>query len=120
MAGYRMDRINSEMQKAIADIISNKLRNPELEGVIISVVDVDTAADLSYAKVSISVLGNANIKSMILAILNNAKSFIRKELMGMIRLRTMPSLDFRLDESYEKGQEIIKLIDQISGDKDEN
>ena len=118
MAGYRMERIDSELQKAIADIIANKLRNPELDGIIISVADVDTAADLSYAKVLISVLGNSNTKDLVLAVLNNAKAFIRKELMHMVRLRTMPNLEFRLDESYEKGQKIINLIDSISGDKD--
>ena len=120
MAKFRMERINSELQKAIADIIANKLRNPELENIIISVTDVDTAADLSYAKVLVSVLGTGNAKDIVLAVLNNAKAFIRKELMHMVRLRTMPALDFRLDESYEKGQKIIKLIDTISGDNDEN
>ena len=118
MAGFRMERINSELQKAIADIIANKLRNPELEGIIISITDVDTAADLSYAKVLVSVLGDSYTKDIVLTVLNNAKSFIRKELMHMVRLRTMPNLEFSLDESYEKGQKIIKLIDQISGDED--
>ena len=120
MAKFRMERINSELQKAIADIIANKLRNPELENIIISVTEVDTAADLSYAKVLVSVLGNENMKDMVLAILNNAKAFIRKELMSMVRLRTMPNLEFKLDESYEKGQKIIKLIDKISGEDYDN
>ena len=120
MAGFRMDRINSELQKAIAEIIANRLRNPELDGIIISVIDVDTTPDLSFAKVSISVLGDSTTKDLVMAVLNNAKSFIRKELMKMVRLRTMPVLEFKLDESYEKGQKLINLIDKINGDKDDN
>lgn len=119
MAGFRIERIDSELQKAIADIVANRLRNPEIDGIIISITDVDTASDLSYSKVSVSVLGDRNTKDMVIAILNNAKSFIRKELMGMVRLRTMPNLEFKLDESYEKGQKIISLIDKISEGHDE-
>ena len=46
MANVRMSRINSEMQKAIAEIIANRMRNPDFDGLIISVTKVETAPDL--------------------------------------------------------------------------
>lgn len=112
----RIAKINAEIQKSISSIISNRLNNPELENVLISVTNVDTAADLYVSKVYISVLGNDALKDRIMAILNNAKGFIRRELAHMVDLRTVPDLVFVLDNSQEYSENINRLIKQISKD----
>ena len=115
MANIRMSRINGEIQKAIAEVVS-KMNNPEIDGLIISIVDVDTAADLSLAKVAISVLSSDQTKDLVVAHLNKAKNFIRHEVMRMVRLRTMPDLVFTKDDSYEKSQKIMSLIEKVSNE----
>ena len=115
MANIRMSRINGELQKAIAEIVG-KMNNPDFDGLIISITDVDTSADLSIAKVAVSVLSTDETKKVIVAELNKAKSFIRRELMRIVRLRSMPELIFSVDDSYEKGQKLINLIDKVSND----
>lgn len=115
MANIRMSRINGELQKAIAEVVS-RLNNPDLDGLIISIVDVDTAADLSLAKVAVSVLADDITKDLVVAHLNKAKSFIRHEVMRMVRLRTMPDLVFSKDDSYEKSQKLISLIERVSNE----
>ena len=110
-----MSRINGELQKAIAETIT-KLNNPELEGLIISIVDVDTAADLGVAKVAVSVLSSDNTKDLVVALLNKAKSFIRHEVMRMVRLRTMPDLIFIKDDSYEKSQKLMSLFEKVANE----
>lgn len=115
MANIRMSRINGELQKAIAEVVS-KMNNPELDGLIISIVDVDTTADLSMAKVAVSVLSTDQIKDLVVACLNKAKNFIRREVMRMVRLRTMPDLVFSKDDSYEKSQKLMSLIEKVSND----
>ena len=119
MANIRMSRVNGEIQKAIADVVSNRLNNPDLDGLIISILDVDTAPDLSFAKVAVSVLSTNEIKNLVVAELNRAKNFIRREVMRMIRIKTMPDLIFYVDDTYEKGQKIMKLIDKVSNDNKE-
>ncbi len=119
MANIRMSRINGELQKAIADVINNRLNNPNLDGLIISVIYVDTAADLSLAKVGVSVLSTDETERLVVRELNKAKSFIRHEVMHMVRLKTMPELEFYVDNSYEKSQHIMKLIDNLKETKDE-
>lgn len=114
MANIRMSRVNSEIQRAVAEIINNKLRNPNLDGYIISVVDVDTAPDLSAARVYISVLSTNETKTLVLSEIMRSKSYIKKELMHMVRLRRVPELEFVLDDTYEKSQRILGLFDQIS------
>lgn len=120
MANIRMSRINSELQKAIAEIISNRLNNPDLDGLIISVVYVETAPDLSIARVGISVLSSKETQRLVVVSLNHAKNFIRRELMKMVRLKTMPELEFLEDDSYEKGKKLTDLIDSvIAGENNE-
>lgn len=120
MANIRMSRINSEMQKALAEIISNRMRNPEFEGLIISVTKVETAPDIKTARVYISVLSTLETKKLVVETLNRAKGFIRHELSRLIRLKTIPDLDFRLDNSLEEGQKIMDIIDKLSGEINEN
>lgn len=115
MANIRMSRINGELQKAIAEIVS-KMNNPEFEGQIISIANVDTTSDLSLARVSVSVLSNDLTKDLVVAVLNKAKNYIRHELMKMVRLRAMPDLIFKVDDSYEKSQRLINLIEKVSND----
>lgn len=115
MANIRMSRINSEIQKSIADIIANHMRNPDFDGLIISVTRVETAPDLKNAKVYISVLSNLDTKQLVVSELNRSKGYVRRELMRMVRLKTMPELDFRIDNSLEEGQKIMDIIDKLSG-----
>jgi len=119
MANIRMSRINGELQKAIAEVVSNRLNNPDLDGLIISIIDVDTAPDLSFAKVAVSVLSTDETKNLVVAELNRAKNFIRREVMRMVRLKSMPDLMFNVDNSYEKGQKIMELIDKVSNENKE-
>ena len=109
-----MSRINSEIQKAIAEIVSNKMNNPDFDGLIISIIDVDTAADLSIAKVAVSVLSTDEMQRLIILELTKAKGFIRKELGKMIRLKTLPDLEFYPDNSYQQGKRLMDLIDSVS------
>ena len=50
----RILRINSEIQKAISEIILHEVKNPMVTG-IISVTKVDTTQDLEIAKVYVSI-----------------------------------------------------------------
>jgi len=119
MANIRMSRINGELQKAIAEVVSNRLNNPDLDGLIISIIDVDTAPDLSFAKVAVSVLSTDETKNLVVAELNKAKNFIRREVMRIVRLKSMPDLIFSVDNSYEKGQKIMELINKVSNENKE-
>lgn len=107
----KIDRANAELQKEIASIINNKIRDPRLDGAIISVVYVETSADLSYAKVGISVY-NADANE-VFGVINNAKGFIRKQLAGCVKMRIIPQLVFVLDTGMEYSQKINKIINTL-------
>ena len=110
----RNDRLNGELQKEIYEIISRRLKNP-LVTEMFSVLRVDCSRDLSYAKVFVSVYSTNEEKknTTFNAIKADAKK-IRYELAKVIRARTVPELNFVLDDSMEYGDKMDKLFKKIN------
>ena len=98
----RIDKINSEFQRDIYEIITRKLKNP-LVTEMVSIIKVDTAKDLSNAKVYLSVYSKSEEKRQATfnAIAGDAKK-IRHELALIERMRTVPELRFILDDSLDR------------------
>jgi len=111
MKSNRLERVNSEIQKEVALIINNELRDPQITSMI-GVSEVDVAPDLANAKVYLSVYGGDAEDT--LNRIKGAGSFIRGRLAKKIRLRIIPRLDFYLDNSLSYGQKIDELLSNIT------
>ena len=107
----RLERVNGLLRQEISAIVSSDLSDPRL-GSLVSVTEVDCSPDLGSAKVYVSVLGGQEEKSASLEALNSAAGFVHRNLRGRVRLRTVPSVEFRLDESIEAGFAILEKIRQ--------
>ena len=107
----RLGRIDEEYRKEISNIISYKLKNPNVTG-LISVTKVKVTNDLKYAKVYVSILNSKNIKDT-LAGLKKSSGFIRSELARKVNLRNTPELIFEIDDSIEYGAKIDKILSEI-------
>ena len=112
MALYRRDRINEQLIKELAEIL-REIKDPRVSGVFLSVTGVDCTADLKYAKIFYSVLGEYDKKELALG-LKNASGFIRSQLAQRINLRITPELKFISDDSLKKGDEINKILKNIN------
>ena len=110
----RNDRLNGEFQKEIYEIISRRLKNP-LVTEMFSILRVDCSRDLSSAKVYVSVYSKneEKRKNTFDAIKADAKK-IRFELAKVIRARTVPELNFILDDSMEYGDKMDRLFKSIN------
>jgi len=106
----RSQRVRDLLKEEIADIIMHKMKDPRIG--FVTVTGVDLTDDLKMAIVYVSVLKEEE-KAASLEILNAAKSFVRSELSKRVRLRFIPSIDFRTDASIEYGSKIDKLLDDI-------
>ena len=118
----RTSRLNGEYQKEISVILRRvKDRNPQMKG-LISVTETDVAPDLKTAYVYVSIYGvNEAETKEALAILQDSAGFIRHELAQVMRMRTVPSLTFRLDRSMVYGAKMDELFKSINITKeDEN
>ena len=113
--GNRLDRVNSQIQKEVANIINYELNDPRLENEIISVLHVETSPDLKYVKIFLSIYGNKD-KQEVLNAVKSASNYIKKVLAPKIDLRVVPTLDFRLDESLDYSYKIENIIKEIKHD----
>ncbi len=113
----RSDRVGDEIQRVIADIIQNEIKDPRLPPMV-SVVEVRASRDLSHAHVYISVLGDEKAKKDCAAALNSASGFIRRAITKRVRLRVSPELHFVFDESIERGMRMSQLIDETLKEQD--
>ena len=112
MKSVRIERINSEIQKAISYIIDNEVRDPQIDA-IISVSNVETTPDLWYCRVFITSIGSTP-SDEVLARIKGAAGFIRGRLSKMIKLRITPRLEFLKDESVEYASNIENILKNIT------
>ena len=112
MKSVRIERINSEIQKAVSHIIDNEVRDPQIDA-IISVSNVETTPDLSFCRVFITSIGTTP-SDEVLARIKGAAGFIRGRLSKMIKLRITPRLEFLKDESVEYASNIENILKNIT------
>jgi len=109
----RGERIRKALIKEISDIIQRHVKDPRISG-IVSVTDVDLSADYGYAKVYISIYGTEEQKENTMEAIEDSTPYVRKEVGRRIRLRHVPEIEFKMDDSLERGSRITNLIDKIS------
>lgn len=110
----RKDRIASILSREISDIIEHEIKDPRLGFVTITTVDV--SIDLKTAIVYFSSLDD---KAEGLETLNHAKGYIRSSLANRIRMKFIPNLEFKIDNSFEYGKKIDAILKEISNDNNE-
>lgn len=106
----RTQRISTEMQKQLSAILRDDINDPRLSKNMVSIIETKVTNDLSFADVYVSILGDDNVKKDVLDALNQAKGYIKNLIGEKMRLRSMPELRFKLDESIEHGIYMDKLI----------
>ena len=109
----KMTRINSEIQKALSEII-RKVKDPRID-TLTSVSRVDTTTDLKDCKVYISVYGDEKKRKETEAGLKSASGYIRRELARTLDLRNTPQLNFIMDTTIEDAMNMMKKIDEVVG-----
>jgi len=114
MESNRQKKVAGVLQKDLADVLQNALRDSGHRGIIVSVSKVKVPTDLSIAKVYISVFPNAEGANM-LRELNLVKTKIRHEISQRTRhqLRRMPELQFYIDDSLEYMEGIDRSLKGI-------
>ena len=112
MKGYRTGRLGEEIKKIVSGMLVTEIKDPRLSQRIISITDVDVSRDGSYATCYVSVMstGDQNDEAEVLEGLKSATGLFRKEIGRQIKLRRVPELSFRLDNSLEYGRHIEEVI----------
>jgi len=107
----RADRVAGEVQRELADLLIRKLKDPRLDGVLIS--GVKMTADLQLANVYFSIAGDKKRRQQARQGFKSATGFIRQELGRRMELRYIPNIRFFYDTSFDYGERIENLIRKL-------
>ena len=111
MASNRIIRINEEIQKELSDLIRN-LKDPRVQGTMISITRVETTPDLRWTKVYVSFL-QENRAADALKGLKSSSGYLRRELGRTLNLRYTPEIQWSLDDSITYGARMLELINNL-------
>lgn len=114
MASNRIKRISEEVKKVVSVMLINGIKDPRITSMV-SVTDVEVTNDLRYAYVYISILGGNKEDS--LEGLNSARGYIRREVGKAVKLRYVPEIIFKIDDSIERGMYMDELIKNLNSDE---
>ncbi len=87
---------------------------------MVSVTDVNVSGDLQHAKIFVSIYGSNEAKAETMAGLKSATGYVRSELGHRIRLRRTPEVLFIEDNSLERGDKILSLLNRLSQERQPN
>lgn len=107
----RADRVAELIRRIVSDILRAKVSDPRIG--FTSVTAVKVSPDLKYAKIYVSVLGEAADKDNTMKGLASASRYIRGELGHQLALRRVPEISFIRDDSLERGFRLLTLMKKI-------
>ncbi len=111
----RSDRLASQIQRELAGLVRNNLKDPRLSTP--SILEVQVTRDLSLARVYFSVLDPQDAEQSLQA-LKHASGYLQREIGKVLKARITPKLVFIYDDSDIRGRNMSDLIDSaIARDK---
>lgn len=112
----RSDRVAERVRADISELLLKKVHDPRIG--FVTITRVKASDDLRNMTVYVSAFGqDAAAKKRTLDGLKSATPFLEREVFRGLAIKVSPELIFRLDDSLEKGQQVLQSIkDAIASD----
>jgi len=110
---HRIERINSIIRQELSELLQRQVKDPRL-GDFIAITEVSTTPDLKYAKVYVSSLTEEGDRKAVLDALASAAGYFRTNIAKNLKMRRTPELTFHWDNSIERGDRLIRIMDQFN------
>jgi ribosome-binding factor A len=109
----RTRRVDHLLQEEISAIVQRDVHDPRVG--FVTITSVETTQDLQHATVYASIIGDEAERTATMAVLGRAMPFVRHQL-GGLRLRRVPELHLREDDSAQRGTRVMQLLDQVEAE----
>jgi ribosome-binding factor A len=110
MVTFRIERLNREFLRLIAEILIDRLKDESLRDVVLT--HVDCSRDLGHAKVYYTVLDDSSVQR-VQGALELSAGKIRGYLGREMHIRQIPELHFIFDDSERRARDIDALIERV-------
>ena len=111
MSKIRQERTAEQIKQLLSEIFLREVSDPRLAGVTITDVEIDR--ELQYATTYVNALGDETRQEEVMAGLQSAAGFLRRELAGSLGLRSAPILRFHWDPRLRYVEEVDKLLEEL-------
>ena len=105
----RVRRVNEALREVLSAHIAQGLKDPRVG--FVTVTAVETAPDLSHAKVFVSVLGDDEERADTLEGLASSHGYLQRCIAAEVRMKRTPTLEFLHDHSIDHGFRISELLE---------
>ena len=106
------------IQRVLSTVLQRESRDPRLAGVTIT--DVEVSQDLMHANIYYTHMGDLSETEEVQRALEKAAGYLRTELARRTRLRRVPELRFKFDETLIRARRIDELLEQIAREREQN
>lgn len=118
MGGNRSIRIAESIKREVGTLLLKEIKDVRVKDSLVSVMDVQITNDLRHVTLFFSIWGDSEKKKSVMAGLESAKGYIRSEIGKRINIRFTPEVHLRLDESLEKGDKMLALMNKIKSEEE--
>ncbi len=108
----RAERVADLLREEVARMLLSEVKDPRIQG-LVTVMSVKVTKDLRHANFFVSVLGGVSGEKAAMKGLEKAKGFMRRNLGKRLRMRRIPELHFKLDETIRAQENIERLLQKI-------
>jgi ribosome-binding factor A len=105
-------RVAQSIKRILAPLVSDWMRTTSSAGMA-SLTSVDVSPDLKRSRVYVSLYG-CDDPVRVIAALNRQAGRFRHALSRELRLRNLPTIEFRLDDSIENGVGMSRMLDGLN------
>jgi len=117
---HRPERLGEEIRKTVSEmLVRGDLKDPRFSKGMIGLSGVDVTRDGSYATLYITCLSYSGKslsdqdKKDVLSAFESSQGYIRSAIDRAVKVRHVPALIFKFDESYEYGARMDRILDEI-------
>jgi ribosome-binding factor A len=118
MSSGRMRRVDEAIRQVIGEAVAGELKDPRVG--FVTVTDVRTSADLSHARVYVSVLGDEPLREATLEGLRSAHGYLQRRVASELRFKRTPTLDFLYDDTTDRAMRLEELLEASETGADES
>ena len=107
--GYRPDRVGTQIRQDLSEMLARgDVRDPGIG--FITLTRVKVSADLQVARVFYTTLGDSMARGETARALERATPFLRRQIGSRLRLRRVPEIEFRFDETIQHQDRIERIL----------
>ncbi len=111
MSKIRQRRTAEKIRAVLSALILRESRDPRLQDLTFTEVRIDR--ELQFADIYVNALGDESRKEEVMAALEGATGFFRRELASRIRMRAVPRLHFHWDPTLARAERVNTLLDSL-------